>query len=86
MVPSSLTQFRHGGVGGEGGLGVNYGNEPDVKQIAIWRTGCKSKFPEPMYRTQCFDIFDQFITICAFLKGGLILKLYSVFRLCLLGM
>ena len=56
--------------GGEGGLGANYGNKPDVKQIAIWRTGCKSKFPEPMYRTQCFDIFDRFITICAFLKGG----------------
>ena len=53
--------------GGRGG-DLNYGNEPGAKQIAIWQTGCKSKFPEPMYRTQCFDIFDQFITICAFLK------------------
>ena len=53
-----------------GGPEANYGNEANIKQIAIWRTGCKSKFPEPMYRTQCFDIFDQFITICAFLKGG----------------
>ena len=44
-------------------------NEANIKQIATWRTGCKSKFPEPMYRTQCFDIFDQFLTICAFLKG-----------------
>ena len=80
MVLSSLRQFRQGGGRflqgrGGGGPGANYGNEPDVKQIAIWRTGCKSKFPEPMYRTQCFDIFDQFITICSFLKGG-----FRIFR------
>ena len=48
---------------------ANYGNEPDVKQITFWRQGCKSELPEPMYRMQCFDILDQFITLCAFLKG-----------------
>ena len=65
---------ERGGRGG-GGPEAKYGNEPNVKQIAIWRTGCKSKFPEPMYRTQCFHIFDQFITICTFLKGGGVMKL-----------
>ena len=37
-----------------GGPEANYGNEPGAKQIAIWRTGCKSKFPEPMCRNAVF--------------------------------
>ena len=44
--------WRSSSRGGEDG--VNYGNEPGAKQIAIWRTGCKSKFPEPMCRNAAF--------------------------------
>ena len=57
--PSKEPDTVPGGWGGwgwrvGGGPGANYGNEPGAKQIAIWRTGCKSKFPEPMCRNVAF--------------------------------
>ena len=52
MEPSKESDTVLVGVGG--GLGVNYGSEPGAKQIAIWLTVCKSKFPEPLCMSIAF--------------------------------